>query len=142
MKEFSQMVKHLYKFLQKEEGITIKLVVIGVPIVGKSPLVLNFVNYIENESKIEPEYYNTNITIDNKSYNIKILDTDGGEDYLNLYPLYANFGEGFLLVFSITNKESFENLNKRRHIILRHKREENVPMILLEIKQIYLIKEG
>jgi GTPase KRas protein len=44
---------------------------------------------------------------------------------------YMRTGEGFLLVYAITSRESFEEIQKFPHQILRVKDKDNFPMILI-----------
>ena len=62
---------------------------------------------------------------------IDILDTGGQEDYVRIKDNYYIGGEGFFCVFSIVERESFSAMNDHREQILRVKRTENVPMILV-----------
>ena len=62
---------------------------------------------------------------------IDILDTGGQEDYVRIKDNYYINGEGFFCVFSIVERESFSAMNDHREQILRVKRTENVPMILV-----------
>ena len=103
--------------------------------IGKSLLVLNFIDYNEKFHDPYEDEYNTNITIDNKLYNIEIIDTRGENDYLNMLDMWFSFGDGFLLVFAINDKKSFEILNLRRERILKDKHNNFIPMVLVGNKQ-------
>ena len=56
--------------------------------------------------------YKTDKVIDNKPYKIEILDTAGEDDYQQMMDMWINFGEGFLLVFAINDKISFDLIPK------------------------------
>ena len=45
--------------------------------------------------------------------------------------MWIKFGEGFLLVFAINDKESFELIKSKRERILKGKHGEKTPMILV-----------
>ena len=45
--------------------------------------------------------------------------------------MWINFGEGFLLVFAINDKESFELIKSKRDRILKGKHGEDTPMVLV-----------
>ena len=62
---------------------------------------------------------------------IDILDTGGQEDYVRIKDNYYMNGEGFFCVFSIVERESFAAMNDHREHILRVKRTEKVPIILV-----------
>ena len=46
------------------------------------------------------------MNVNGKEYEVEILDTAGEEDYQNMMDMWISFGEGFLLVFAINDKES------------------------------------
>ena len=79
--------------------------------------------------------YKKRVTIDNQLYNIEILDTAGEDDYQNMMDMWINFGEGFLLVFAINDKESFNILRSKRERILKGKHGKEVPMLLVGNKK-------
>ena len=66
---------------------------------------------------------------------LDILDTAGQEDYAAIRDNYFRSGEGFLCVFSITEKESFEATQEFREQILRVKgvdsNTDSIPFILV-----------
>ena len=75
--------------------------------------------------------YKTDRVIDNKAYKIEILDTPGEDDYQQMMDMWINFGEGFLLVFAINDKISFDLIPKKRERVLKGKHGQDAPMILL-----------
>ena len=63
---------------------------------------------------------------------MEILDTKYNEEnYRTTADLWINFAEGFLLVFSINDYESFELLKDIYKKILRVKHYENLPILLV-----------
>lgn len=52
--------------------------------------------------------------LDGEEVQIDILDTAGQEDYAAIRDNYFRSGEGFLLVFSITEHESFSATDEFR----------------------------
>ena len=114
-----------------------KLAVIGKGVVGKSSLTYRFINYKlpqRHDPTIEDRYKTTS-TINNQLYNIEILDTAGEDDYQNMMDMWINFGEGFLLVFALNDKESFTLLRSKRERILKGKHGQPTPMILVGNKK-------
>ena len=75
--------------------------------------------------------YKHNITIEGKEYDVEILDTSGKEDYQSVLDMWINFGEGFILLFDITNKESFDILKEKYHRIIKGKHNIEVPIVLV-----------
>ena len=110
---------------------------IGKGVVGKSSLTYRFINFKvpQGHDPTIEDRYKTNTTIENQLYNIEILDTAGEDDYQNMMDMWINFGEGFLLVFAINDKESFSLLRSKRERILKGKHGEKTPMILVGNKQ-------
>jgi len=45
--------------------------------------------------------------------------------------LYMKTGQGFILVFSITSRDSFDELEALRHDIIRIKDDENIPIVIV-----------
>ena len=59
------------------------------------------------------------------------MDTAGQDDYQGMLDSWINFAEGFLLVFAINDKDSFESLVTRRDRILKLKKGHNCPIVLV-----------
>jgi Ras-related protein Ral-A len=63
---------------------------------------------------------------------IDILDTAGQEDYPAVRDGYLKHGDGFLLVFDLTNRETFESVKNHRENVLRVKMDDKtLPIILV-----------
>ena len=108
----------------------------GKGVVGKSTLTYRFIKYDipeGHEATIE-DRYKTEITLDNKTYIIEILDTAGEDDYQQMMDMWISFGEGFLLVFAVDDRESFELISKKRERILKGKHGQPTPMVLVANK--------
>ena len=59
------------------------------------------------------------------------LDTAGTEQFTAMRELYMKQGQGFLLVFSITNMNSLHELVELRDMIARIKDDENIPLVIV-----------
>lgn len=59
------------------------------------------------------------------------LDTAGTEQFTAMRELYMKQGQGFLLVFSITSSNSFQELAQLRESIIRIKDDEDVPIVIV-----------
>ena len=66
-----------------------------------------------------------------KEYMIKILDTVDNEEISEIMDIWIKNGQGFLLVFSINDYESFEFLKDIYKIILKFKNYRNCPILLV-----------
>lgn len=61
---------------------------------------------------------------------MEILDTAGTEQFASMRDLYIKNGQGFIIVFSLTSKQSFNDSKLIREQILRVKGTEKVPIVL------------
>ena len=105
--------------------------------VGKSSLTYRYINNqfpAVHDDTIIDRILNL-AKIKNKVYKIEILDTEGENDFPNMLKQWINFGDGFLLVFSINDKTSFDLLSSKRENIIKEKHHESCPMILIGNKQ-------
>ena len=111
-----------------------KMIMLGNRGVGKSALTLQFM-YHETVVDYEPtraDAYRKNMKLDGQEVQIDILDTAGEEDYPSIRDNYIRSGEGFLCVFSVTDKKSFEAAEEFRDQILKVKEgDKNIPLILV-----------
>jgi len=62
---------------------------------------------------------------------LDILDTAGQEEYSAMRDQYIRSGQGFIIVYSITSKSSFESLSTFHDQILRVKDEDTFPVVIL-----------
>ena len=88
-----------------------KLVLLGDSSVGKSSLASYFISkqfYEFQEPTIGAAFISKQITIENKTINIEIWDTAGQERYKSLAPMYYRGAEGAIIVYDITQKDSFD----------------------------------
>lgn len=60
-----------------------------------------------------------------------MLDTAGQEEYSAMREQYMRTGEGFLLVYSITSRQSFEEIQVFQQQILRVKDKDYFPIIIV-----------
>ncbi|KAK9537391.1 hypothetical protein VZT92_005014 [Zoarces viviparus] len=111
-----------------------KVILVGRGCVGKSALTLQFMydEFVEDYEPTKADSYRKKVVLDGEEVQIDILDTAGEEDYAAIRDNYYRSGEGFLLVFSITEHESFSALVEFREQILRVKAEEDkIPLLVV-----------
>ncbi|KAH3671745.1 hypothetical protein OGAPHI_000450 [Ogataea philodendri] len=101
--------------------------------VGKSSLTVQFVQgvYIESYDPTIEDSYTKEIEVDGRACNLEILDTAGVAQFTAMRELYIKSGQGFLLVYSVTDKSSMEELMAIREQVMRIKDTQNVPMVLV-----------
>lgn len=110
-----------------------KLVVLGAGGVGKSCLTVQFVQgiYIDTYDPTIEDSYSKEIEVDGRACNLEILDTAGVAQFTAMRELYIKNGQGFLLVYSVTDKKSLQELLSIREQIIRIKGTTNIPMVLI-----------
>uniref|UniRef100_A0A8C5HXD3 small monomeric GTPase n=1 Tax=Gouania willdenowi TaxID=441366 RepID=A0A8C5HXD3_GOUWI len=111
-----------------------KVIMVGSGGVGKSALTLQFMydEFVEDYQPTKGDSYRKKVVLDGEEVQIDILDTAGQEDYAAIRDNYIRSGEGFLLVFSITEHESYTATVEFREQILRVKAEEDkIPLLLV-----------
>ena len=115
-----------------ENGIPLKIAVLGQTLVGKSALTFRFINDKfpnEHDTTIEDSYSFT-AKIDDINCQLEILDTAGQDDYQTMLDTWINSSDGFVLVYSIDNKDSFESTKKRYERILKLKGDQKVAIVV------------
>jgi len=78
-----------------------------------------------------PDSYRKQCVIDEEVALLDVLDTAGQEEYSAMREQYMRTGEGFLLVYSITSRQSFEEIITFQQQILRVKDKDYFPMIVV-----------
>lgn len=75
--------------------------------------------------------YRKQCMIDDEVALLDVLDTAGQEEYSAMREQYMRTGEGFLLVYSITSRQSFEEITTFQQQILRVKDKDYFPMVMV-----------
>ena len=79
----------------------------------------------------QPDSYRKQCIIDEEVALLDVLDTAGQEEYSAMREQYMRTGEGFLLVYSITSRQSFEEIMTFQQQILRVKDKDYFPIIIV-----------
>lgn len=113
-----------------------RVVVLGNGGVGKSSLTIRLItdNFMEEYDPTIEDTYQKTLVVDGESTVLNVLDTAGQEEYSSMQDQWMREGRAFLLVYSVTQKRSFEALNKLREKIIRVKQatnENSIPIILV-----------
>ncbi|PKU79279.1 ras-related protein RIC2 [Dendrobium catenatum] len=107
-----------------------KLVLIGDSGVGKSNLLSRFTRNefnLESKSTIGVEFATKSLNVDGKIIKAQIWDTAGQERYRAITSAYYRGAVGALLVFDVTRRATFENIERW----LRELREHTDPNIVV-----------
>jgi Ras-related protein Rab-6A len=90
-----------------------KLIFLGDQSVGKSCILNRFLNdtFIEDyQATIGLDFQSKNVQIDNQDIHLLLYDTAGQEKFRSLIPMYTRDANIILLVYDISNRDSFTNL--------------------------------
>lgn len=89
---------------------TLKLLIIGESGVGKSSLLLRFTDDAfdpEQAATIGVDFKVKTVTVNGDKVKLAIWDTAGQERFRTLTPSYYRGGQGVIVVYDVTNRESF-----------------------------------
>jgi small GTP-binding protein len=93
----------------------IKLMIIGETRTGKTSLISRYCkgDYSESPylSTIGIDFQIKNLEINSKKIRLQIWDTAGQERFRNIAKNYYQSSDGFIVVYDITNNESFQTLD-------------------------------
>lgn len=110
-----------------------QLVLVGTGGVGKSAITVQYVTgfFAEEYDPTVEDSYRKQAVIDNEIAYLDILDTAGQEDYAALQPQWFRVGKGFVMVYSIASRQSFEEITAFQEKILQTKDVDSVPLVLV-----------
>ena len=119
----------------EEDGydILFKIILVGDTSVGKT----NIINkYIKNEfhddlnATIGVEFSHKQFTVDNHKIKAQIWDTAGQERYKAITRAYYKGAKGAFIVYDITRKETFDNIDKWRNELINSCNQEVTIMLI------------
>ncbi len=111
----------------------VKLCVLGGGAVGKSAITINFVHshFVELYDPTIEDNYRRTFNVDGEMYLMDVLDTAGQEDFTVLRDSYMRTSEAFILVYDITNTDSFAEIQKIYSQMCMARDSTDVPLLLL-----------
>lgn len=115
-----------------------RIVLVGGYQVGKSWLLYTFSNREDSKnpgvSTIGVEYQHINVLLGDSLVHLLIWDTSGQEQFQDYVVCYYRSASGFILVFDVTNEDSFLSLHKTFKLIKDHCYNEFAETILVGTK--------
>ena len=115
-----------------QHQILYSLAVVGPGAVGKSSITLQFIQQSftdEYDPTIEDQHRKQTV-VDDECAMLDILDTAGQEEYIAMREQYLLASEGFLLVFALNTRKSFEQMKDLYTQIERIRDSEKFPVVL------------
>ena len=98
---------------EEEYDHIFKVLLLGNSDVGKSSLILRYVDQVWSDTfvpTIGVDFKVKTLEIDNKQIKMQIWDTAGQVRFRNVISSYFRGSHGILLIYDITNRDSFKNL--------------------------------
>jgi len=119
--------------MNQEYDFLFKLLLIGDSGVGKSCLLLRFADDTYTESYISTigvDFKIRTVELDGKTIKLQIWDTAGQERFRTITSSYYRGAHGIIVVYDVTDAESFNNVKQWLHEIDRYANE-NVNKLLV-----------
>lgn len=119
---------------EKDYDYIFKLLIIGDSHVGKSSLLMK---YIDNDfdddfnTTIGVDFRIKQVDIDDKIVKLQIWDSAGQDRFKTITTLYYKNCHGIMIVFDLTDRKSFDNVKMWLKEIEKYCNIENVPKILV-----------
>ena len=109
-----------------------KIVVFGAGAVGKSALTIQFVQgqFITDYDPTIEDSYKRPLNVDGESVQLDITDTAGQDDFAAMRTSYMRSGKGFILVYAIDDRASFEEIEAFHKELVRTKPGEKIPCVI------------
>jgi small GTP-binding protein len=101
--------------LDEEYDMIFKIVIIGDSSVGKSNMMSRYLKNefsLESKATVGVEFGAKRLDIEDFTVKAQIWDTAGQERYKSIANVYYKGSKGAFVVYDITRKESFENVDK------------------------------
>jgi len=126
----------------EDQSVPFNVVVMGTGSVGKSALVVQFTTntFVEDYDPTVEDSFRKDVVVDGITSVLDILDTAGQEEFESLYDRWVRPAHGFLLMYSLTLKATFEEVQVLKDKIVRIKdtmaeangsEEAVIPMVLV-----------
>ncbi|KAH3757902.1 small G-protein Ras2 [Pelomyxa schiedti] len=117
---------------QPSSANAFKVVVIGSGGVGKSAVTISFVqnHFIAEYDPTIEDSYRKQVTVDDTPVVLSIMDTAGQEEYSAMRDQYMRYGDGFLIVFALTTRSSFLDVQRLHQHVIEVK-DEPYPTVLV-----------
>jgi len=96
-----------------------KICILGSGGSGKSSITIQLMNntFVESYDPTIIDTYRKQIIINDVLYLLDIVDTSGQEEYIGMIDQYINSCNFFIIVYSITSRQSFDEVSKYREKI-------------------------
>ncbi|XP_065200744.1 ras-related protein M-Ras-like [Planococcus citri] len=113
-----------------------RLVVVGDGGVGKSAITIQYFQklFVTNYDPTIEDSYIQHAVVDGELCILDVLDTAGQEEYSAMREQYMRSGDGFLIVYSVTDTQSFAHVTDFYNQVLRVQDADSFPVLLVANK--------
>ncbi|KAI9683148.1 MAG: GTP-binding protein [Trizodia sp. TS-e1964] len=110
-----------------------KIAIVGSRSVGKSSLTVQFVDgrFVESYYPTIENTFNHDFKYKGQEFSTEIIDTAGQDEYSILQSKHFIGIHGYMLVYSVASKQSFEMIPVLRDRILNHLGAEKIPIVIV-----------
>ena len=130
----TRVTKSSYKLSRELNLIDIKIILLGNVSVGKTSIVGRYIdNSFHNQYECTIQAANRLKVIkedENTSLKLSIWDTAGQEKFLSMTRQYYRDAHGAIIVFDLTNRKTFDEINNWIEELQKHGSEDTVIIIL------------
>ncbi|EDO36396.1 predicted protein [Nematostella vectensis] len=101
--------------------------------VGKSALIVQLIShqFLDYHDPTIEDAYQHQVVLDNEPALLDILDTAGQQEFTAMREQYMRNGEGFIIIYSITDRSSFNLAAQYKDQIERVRRTDDIPIVLV-----------
>jgi len=113
--------------------VLVVLVVVGGGGVGKSAMTIQLIqnHFVDEYDPTIEDSYRKQVSIDDETCLLDILDTAGQEEFTALRDQWIRDCEGFVIIYSIISRISFEQVSVFKEQVMRVKDAEKLPIMLV-----------
>jgi len=110
-----------------------RIAILGPGGVGKSCLTLRYIRstFVASYDPTIEDAFRHQTVVDNEACIMEILDTAGQEEFKCLVSQWVENRDGFILVYSIIDRSTFDDINKYHELILDEYENKPLPPIIL-----------
>ena len=111
----------------------VPIYIIGMGGVGKSSITLRFISdtFLETYDPTIEDSYRKSIVVDGVEEAVEIVDTAGQEEYDTMRDCWARTGKAFIVVYSVDDPISFDEVETRIKEIKQYRQDEVFPMLIV-----------
>merc|ERR1712232_1240678 len=120
-------------FFFVEKMTSYKICCLGDGGVGKTALTIQLCSnhFVEEYDPTIEDSYRKQVVIDGQPCLLAILDTAGQEEFTALRDQWIRDCEGFIIIYSITGRNSFNQVTAFRNQVLKVKDTDTIPLMLV-----------